>query len=311
MKRIDVITAGEILVEIMRKGTVVSFLEPGIFLGPYPSGAPGIFISAVSRISNKKIKTGIIGVSGNDDFGKLVIQRFKNDGVDVSCIRKTNITTGVAFIRYLPDGSRKFIFHSGAAGLLGPDDIKEHYFSSLKLLHITGSSLFISETSFQACKKALSLALKKKAIISFDPNIRKEMASFEKNIKKVNLFLKHTKILFTTEEEISILFGRKSKQSMIKELQKMGTEIIVIKKGDKGSEIYSGKEKISIPALKVKVVDPTGAGDTYAGAFVASLLQGKNLKICGEIASITASLKCTRQGPMSIPDYNEIKKYIS
>ncbi|MCM8805394.1 MAG: sugar kinase [Candidatus Omnitrophica bacterium] len=311
MKRIDVITAGEILVEIMRKGTVVSFLEPGIFLGPYPSGAPGIFISAVSRISNKKIKTGIIGVSGNDDFGKLVIQRFKNDGVDVSCIRKTNITTGVAFIRYLPDGSRKFIFHSGAAGLLGPDDIKEHYFSSLKLLHITGSSLFISETSFQACKKALSLALKKKAIISFDPNIRKEMASFEKNIKKVNLFLKHTKILFTTEEETSILFGRKSKESMIKELQKMGTEIIVIKKGDKGSEIYSGKEKISIPALKVKVVDPTGAGDTYAGAFVASLLQGKHLKICGEIASITASLKCTRQGPMSIPDYNEIKKYIS
>lgn len=54
MKKPEVITTGEILVEIMRKGTDASFLEPGIFLGPYPSGAPGIFISAVSRISQKK-----------------------------------------------------------------------------------------------------------------------------------------------------------------------------------------------------------------------------------------------------------------
>ncbi|MCX7705063.1 MAG: sugar kinase [bacterium] len=310
MKTPEVITCGEILVEIMRKGTKHTFLEPGIFLGPYPSGAPAIFISAVSRISQKKVKAGIVSVAGNDDFGKMVILRLKKDGVDTSCIRTTDTTTGTAFVRYLPDGSRKFIFHPGAAGLLNADDIKKDYFSCVKVFHITGSSIFISPLSFQACKKSLEIAVENRAIISFDPNIRKEMASFKENISKINIFLKHTKILFTTEEEISILFGKKSIKTIVDELYKNGVEIIVVKKGAKGSEIYHDDKKIDIAAIKVRVVDPTGAGDTYAGAFIACYCMGKKIEECGQIASITASLKCTRQGPMSIPEYKEVRKYL-
>ncbi|MGB9642589.1 MAG: carbohydrate kinase family protein [Candidatus Ratteibacteria bacterium] len=305
----EVITIGEILVEIMRKDTT-PFDEPGIFLGPYPSGAPAIFISAVSRISCKKVKTGIVGVLGNDDFGKLVVQRLKKDGVDTSCIRTCSTTTGVAFVRYLADGSRKFIFHPGAAGLIEPSDIKKSYFSKTKFFHITGSSLFISGSSFQACEKALEIAVDNKARVSFDPNIRKEMASFTSSIKKINLFLKHTKILFTTEEEMHILFEGKKISSIVKKLINDGIEIVVMKKGENGSEIYTDSSMIKIPALKVKLVDPTGAGDTYAGAFIACFCQGKNIEECGKIASITASLKCTHQGPMSIPEYQEIHKYL-
>lgn len=308
MKKPSVITTGEILVEIMRKGTDRSFLEPGIFLGPYPSGAPAIFISAVSRISGKKVSTGIISVCGKDDFGKTVVQRLKKDGVDTSCIYLTNTTTGTAFVRYLPDGSRKFIFHPGAAGLLEPSHIKNSYFSKVKVFHITGSSLFISQSSFDACKKAFEIALRNNAAISFDPNIRKEMASFKENISKIRLFLEHTKILFTTEEEVFILFGKKPIEKIIDTLRQSGIEIIVIKKGEKGSEIFSKEKTIKIPALKVKLVDPTGAGDTYAGAFIASYLSGRPLEECGKIASVTASLKCTKQGPMSIPEYEEVKK---
>lgn len=310
MKKPQVITTGEILVEIMRKGTQTSFLEPGIFLGPYPSGAPAIFISAVSRISRKKVSTGIVGVAGNDDFGKMVIQRLKKDGVDTSSVRITNVTTGTAFVRYLPDGNRRFIFHPGAAGLLSIEDIKESYFSGAKIFHITGSSLFISPSSFQACKKALEIAVKNKSFISFDPNIRKEMASFDENISRINLFLKYTKILFTTEDEIFILFGRKSINQIVEKLISSGIEIIVIKKGKEGSEIYWEGKKIKIPAIRVKVVDPTGAGDTYAGAFIANWCMGKNIEQCGKIATVTASLKCTHQGPMSIPEYKEVEKII-
>jgi len=310
MKKPEVITTGEILVEIMRKGTDASFLEPGIFLGPYPSGAPGIFISAVSRISQKKVSTGIISVCGKDDFGKLVLKRLKDDGVDTSCVRKTEITTGAAFVRYLPDGNRQFIFHPGAAGFLRPQDIRPEYFSKIKVFHITGSSIFISPSSFRACEKALGIAVKNNAIVSFDPNIRKEMVSFKQNIAKINTFLKHTKIFFTTEEEVFLLFGKKPINVIVENLLKSGVEIIVIKKGEKGSDIFSEKGKIEIPALNVKVIDPTGAGDTYAGAFIACYCLGKHISECGKIASITASLKCTRQGPMSIPEYKEIEKIL-
>jgi len=310
MKHPEVITTGELLVEIMRKGTETPFLESGIFLGPYPSGAPGIFISAVSRISRKKVSTGIVAVCGKDDFGKLTVQRLRNDNVDTSCIRITNATTGTAFVRYLPDGNRKFIFHSGAAGLLEPKDIRKSYFSKIKVFHITGSSLFISQSSFNACSKALEIAVKNNATISFDPNIRKEMASFKQNIAKINIFLKHTDILFTTEEEILLLFGNKPLNAIVEKLIKSNIEIVVIKKGEKGSEIFSKENVVKIPSLKVNVVDPTGAGDTYAGAFIACYCLGKDIPECGRIASITASLKCTKQGPMSIPEYKEVETYI-
>ncbi|HPP66310.1 MAG TPA: sugar kinase [bacterium] len=309
MKYPAVITVGELLVEIMRKGIDVSFLEPGIFLGPYPSGAPGIFISAVSRVSRARVSAGIVSVCGRDDFGRAVVGRLKKDKVDTCRVRQIKDATGVAFVRYLSDGNREFIFHIGAAGCIKPQDIKKNYFSKIRVLHITGSSLFTSQSCFSACKKALKIAIKNRATISFDPNIRKEMVLFSQNIAKINIFLKQAKILFTTEEEIFILFGNRPMHTIVEKLFDNGTEIIIVKKGEKGSEIFSNQGMIKIPPLRVDVVDPTGAGDTYAGAFIACYCMGNQIAECGKIAGIAASLKCTKQGPMSIPEYKDIEKY--
>ncbi len=312
MEKAEIITVGEALVEIMRRGKTISFEKTGVFLGPYPSGAPCIFISSAALIGKEKIKTGFIGVVGNDDFGKVILERLAWDGVDISSIKISNSFTGCAFIRYFPDGKRKFIFHPGAAATLNPDDIKEEYFEKVKTLHISGSSLFISKNSYSACEKALQIASKKKALISFDPNIRPEMAQFSKSMKKVKNFLKQAYFLFTTEEELSLL-TEESQFAYNKIIQKIfdyGVQVIIVKKGENGSEIITKQNKISIPALKVKVIDPTGAGDSYAGAFIASHLKGFTLKQCGKIASITASLKCTRRGPMSFPSYEEINKIL-
>ncbi len=309
MKNAEIITVGEGLVEIMRRGKTISFEKPGVFMGPYPSGAPCIFISAASIIGEKKIKTGFVGVVGNDDFGKVLLERLAWDGVDISGVRISDFFTGTAFIRYFPDGSRKFIFHSGAAADLNPGDVKEAYFENLKVLHISGSALFISKTSYSACEKSLGIKTKKKVLLSFDPNIRPEMAQFSESMKKVKTFLQKTHFLFTTEEELSLLAEESApvQKKTIHKIFDYGIKIIIIKKGSSGSEIVTKNKRFSIPALKVKVIDPTGAGDSYAGAFIAEYLKGSDIEKCGRIASITASLKCTRRGPMSIPSYEEVK----
>ncbi|MFA7516755.1 MAG: sugar kinase [Candidatus Ratteibacteria bacterium] len=306
----QVISLGEALVEIMRKDRHTSFTMPGSFVGPFPSGAPAIFISGVARLSNNALSTGFIGVTGNDDFSHILIQRLTEDRVDISHIRKSSLFTGTAFIRYLPDGSRKFIFHPGAAARIAPSDIQEEYFSKIALLHITGSSLFLSNSSCAACEKALDIALQKKAIISFDPNIRPEMALFSKNIGIVNRFLEKSDLLFATEEEMELLSNKKNVTEACKDLLAKGVSTVIIKKGKEGSEIITAAQSWKIPSLAVKVQDPTGAGDTYAAGFVAGFLQGKPLPQCGLLASYGASLKCTRQGPMSIPSLQEVEVYL-
>ncbi len=65
-------TMGELLVEIMRPQPGLGLYNPGPFLGPYPSGAPAIFIDTVARLGHP---AGMIGGVGEDDFGRGLIDR--------------------------------------------------------------------------------------------------------------------------------------------------------------------------------------------------------------------------------------------
>ena len=135
-KILDVITIGECLVEIMRDKRDVPHSVPGTYLGPYPSGAPAIFADACARLG---LKVGIIGAVGKDDFGKLLLDRLKGDGVDVSRMKVLeDNTTGVAFVTYFSSGSRQFIYHikHAAAGQIFPEDVDLDYVGGSRLLHL-------------------------------------------------------------------------------------------------------------------------------------------------------------------------------
>ena len=97
-----VITIGEILVEIMATEVGDGFLEPIPLVGPFPSGAPAIFIDQVAKLGQP---CGMIGCVGDDDFGRLNVERLRRDGADVSAIAvDPDRPTGSAFVRYRADG---------------------------------------------------------------------------------------------------------------------------------------------------------------------------------------------------------------
>ncbi len=115
----NIICLGELLVEIMRTEVDTPHGITGAsYKGPFPSGAPAIFIDSAARMSVPfNLSTGFIGTVGNDEFGEGILKKLKSDGVDISKIRIDNSkTTGIAFNQYNSDGSRKFIFAAGAAG---------------------------------------------------------------------------------------------------------------------------------------------------------------------------------------------------
>ena len=105
------ITIGEILVEIMGVTTGAGFREAQPLVGPFPSGAPAIFIDQVAKLGGS---CGIVSAVGDDDFGWLNIERLRADGVDISAIAVLpDMPTGSAFVRYRPDGARDFVFNIG------------------------------------------------------------------------------------------------------------------------------------------------------------------------------------------------------
>ena len=75
----QIISIGEILVEIMRPSAGQPLDQPGEFHGPFASGAPAIFAVAAARLG---LKTAFIGAVGQDAFGRLMRNRFAAEGVD-------------------------------------------------------------------------------------------------------------------------------------------------------------------------------------------------------------------------------------
>ena len=308
----EIISLGELLVEIMRPQKDIPHGKEGeIYKGPFPSGAPAIFIDSAARISKAfNISTGFIGVVGNDEFGYSIITKLKEDGVNISKIRiDKSKTTGIAFNQYNSDGSRKFIFAAGAAGGTSPDDIEEDYFNDIKALHIMGSSLSISKTSRDACYKAISAAKNKNpnVIISFDPNLRPEMLDLEKIIKISKPVLDNATILLPSGEEAEMLTGIKDPEKACKMLLHQGIKVIVLKESKEGCTIYSSEltDGVKLPGFKVEEIDPTGAGDSFGGAFIVGYLLGWELKLVGRLANAVGALKVTNFGPMADTTYED------
>jgi len=309
----DIISLGELLIEIMRTEIDIPHGTRGAtYRGPFPSGAPAIFIDSAARMGKIfHLTTGFVGVIGNDEFGNCIIKKLQKDNVDISQIRVTNeFTTGIAFNQYNSDGSRKFIFAKGAAGETSPEDIKENYFKNIKNVHIMGSALSISKKSRDACYKAINLAKKNNPdiIISFDPNLRPEMLDLEKILKISMPVLETTNILLPSGEEAEMLAETKGSKKACQKLLEMGPKVIVLKQGKEGCTIFTSDnlEGFKVEGFKVTERDPTGAGDSFGGAFIVGYLVGWDLKKIATFANAVGALKVESFGPMPDTLYEDV-----
>jgi len=293
-----IITIGEILVEVYAKEIGQSFLETGELVGPFPSGAPAIFIDQVARMGSN---CGIISKIGDDDFGKQVYNRLQADGVDVSQVLiSPDHTTGTAFVTYYHDGSRHFIFHfrHSASGYLQVQDINAGYFDDCEYFHIMGCSVLASDSLRDAILKSAELAKSKGIVISFDPNIRPELIRNEKDQEAIIKILNLTDILLVGVNELESIAESNDPEKIKKFLQDRKIKTTIVKKGSKGISILNNDMEINLAPITVKEVDPTGAGDCFDGAFISMLSEGSNILEAAKVANVAGALSVTKKGPM-------------
>jgi sugar/nucleoside kinase (ribokinase family) len=293
----EIWTMGEMLVEIMRPRAGMSLYAPGEFLGPFPSGAPAIFIDTVARLGQS---AGIIGGVGEDDFGRCLLERLHSDGVDISLVeRLPQRATAVAFVTYFEDGSRQFIFHIDGTPAVMARFSTEATIPVPRFFHVMGCSLMTNDAFRAEIFKAAEYFHTAGAKVSFDPNIRAELLGGRDLVEVVGPVLKRAAVLFPGEDELRLLSGDQDLAKSVDLLfQNPGLEIIVLKRGKKGARVFTRDEIVQTPAYTVQEVDPTGAGDCFDAGFLCGLLEGKSLQACGEIAAAAGALNAAAFGPM-------------
>ena len=291
-------TMGEILCEIMRPEVGMALDETGVFLGPYPSGAPANFIDTVARLGHK---AGIVGGIGNDDFGQCVLNRLQKSGVDCSqIITYDDGATGVAFVTYFADGSRKFLFHFPDTPATRPNAPNpEALGENVRYFHIMGCSLMAKQTFGQEILNLMRSLSARGTKITFDPNIRTELAKDENAYQIIKEVMAHSSIIFPGVEELLMVSGENTIEKAVRTcFEHPKLEIIALKEGGRGCTVYTRDEHISLGSFSVIEKDPTGAGDSFDAAFLCSLLEGKNLKDAATTASAAAALTVMAFGPM-------------
>lgn len=288
---------GEMIVEIMRAEVDVPLDRPGIFKGPYPSGAPAIFIDTVARLGHG---AGIIGGVGKDDFGKCLLERLKGDGVDCSQVLESEVcATGAAFVTYFGDGSRKFIYHMGNTPAAEAKMPVEEVLEGVKYFHVMGCSLAAKKEFGEEILKTMRLAKKAGAKISFDPNIRKELLKDGSSLEMVKEVLSNTSVFLPGIDELLMITDQDSVEDAVKKcFENEQLEILALKKGSKGCTVYTRKETMEMGVYPVEAVDATGAGDSFDGAFICGLLENKSMEEVLKMASAAGALNTAAFGPM-------------
>ncbi len=292
-----IMTLGEILVEIMATEVGQSFRTPGPLVGPFPSGAPAIFIDQVARLGQE---AAIIGCVGDDDFGWLNIERLRRDGVDTSAIAVLEeAVTGSAFVTYEETGDRRFIFNitNSASAHLSASHVTAERLEGCTHFHVMGSSLF-SPGLREAMARAIDIVKGQGGRVSFDPNIREELLGLPGMRDALLSILKRTDVYLPSGPELTLLVDAKTEEDAVAELLGLGVSEIVVKRGREGCTYQDSVRRLDVPALAVEETDPTGAGDCFAATYITCRHQGRPVEESLRYASASGARAVMSRGPM-------------
>jgi len=293
----SVLTIGEILVEIMATEKGDGFLEPINLIGPFPSGAPAIFIDQAAKFGQP---AAIIGCVGADDFGRVNLDRLRRDGVDVEGVRiDPEMATGSAFVRYRPDGSRAFVYNikHSAAGAISLDSAAKAVLNRGDHLHVMGTAL--SSPNIVEVILAAAEAIKARGgTISFDPNLRPEILNLPGLREACETLFRRCDLFLPSGAELYLFTKAKEEKATVREILDRGVRAIVHKRGADGASYYDSKARLTQAGFEVEEVDPTGAGDCFGATFVSCWLRNMPPAQCLAYAAASGALAVTRQGPM-------------
>ncbi|WP_323767334.1 sugar kinase [Marinovum sp.] len=305
----SIATVGEILVEFVSHTKGCALERIGPYSGPFPSGAPAIFLDQAARMG---AKTQMFGGVGDDGFGRAVLTRLRDDGIDTDGVSVVDgKSTGTAFVSYYEDGSRDFIFHlaNTAADTFTFDP------ASLKggsvMLHVSAASLGSAPLRAEIMK-AVRHVLETGGKICCDPNARPELMRDTAAKDALQEVVAQSHILMPSTSDLGFLYPDLDEEAAVEKMLQSSAEIVVVKRGAGGSTVIGNGERHDFTGHRVDEIDPTGAGDCFCGTFVSLVTLGASLEEAGRMANAAGALAVTRRGPMegnSTPE--DIKAFLS
>jgi len=287
----------------IKKPVVVGIGELLWDVFPDRKKAGGAPINFVYHATQMGAEGCAISAVGNDVFGTEIIMELEKNHI-CNYIEKVEHPTGSVLVE-LDNGSPTYTIIEGVAWDYLP--LTQQAIELVKEADAVcfGTLAQRSPVSHETITTLLNY-MKEDALRFFDINIRQHYYGkelIEASLEKANVFK-------LNDEELLLLrtmFNLEGSDDEIchRFIQKYDLRYLILTGGSQFSTIYSKEEKSTIATPKVTVADTVGAGDSFSGAFVYSILTGKSLKEAHQKAVEIAAFVCTQQGAW--PQFKDIK----
>ncbi len=248
------------------------------------------------------LNTHFVGKIGRDRFGQLAREDLEREKIDHYLVETDAHLTGSVAVFVDQTGERSMVSGHGADFYLIPSELPRNVITNASHLHLTAWSFF-TDPPRSAARIAAQVARQNDLTISFDP------ASFQMIQEMgVEQFLSWTKdlainIFFPNFEEGRVLTGFDEPEAIVRALANIYTDSLIILKLDaEGALVFDGKKTTEVPPATNNLVDATGAGDSFAGAFLAHYLTSKSPVDAAKFATEVAAWVIEHLGARPTPD---------
>ena len=274
---------------------------------PKPNGGAGVnalswqgggkVASGMTAAARLGAKCAILGAVGSDDYGRFCQKDFQRHGVDISNLlcREGETTSLSIVISDRETQGRSIVYRHGSAPPPRPEELDGEILNNCRwffISHVTGVAMYAVQKAKEAGAKIL---------VDADSYSSELM----EHIDLIDVFI-------GSEFCYNVLFHDQNYEENCEALCEKGPSTVIFTFGPQGCAGFSRDCRgFRLPAHPVPVVDTTGAGDVFHGAYLAGAVRGMSSMECARLATAAACIKCTRMGGRAgVPDWDAAQEFL-
>ncbi len=248
--------------------------------------------NTAAAIAALGVPVRLLGMLGRDDFGAKALETLRARGVDLSFVSYGQGPTPATVVLVRPNGDRMFLHRPGASeeAFASPVELSPEMTAGCGFFHLGNAFALphMRRNAAETLRRARAAGLSTAMDAGWDARNRW--------LDDLGPALPHTDLLFVNEEEALKLSGCADYASAAARLRALGAGAVAVKRGAAGCAVFDAGGRIDAPAYDVPVVDTTGAGDCFAGTFLAALARGLTHADAARVANAAGALNVQQIG---------------
>lgn len=264
-------------------------------------GFGGDTSNAAIAAARQGASVGYLTAIGADPFGESFMELWAEEGVDGGAVvRSQTAHTGLYFVRHGPDGHVFSYLRAGsAASRMTPEDIPAGLIESARIVHASGISQAISSSAADTIFAAMRVARAAGVTVSYDTNLRLRLWPLDRARAVIHAAASLADVLLPSLDDAMHLTGLADPDRIVDAYLGLGPKIVALTLGGRGVMVATADRREAIAAWPAKLVDATGAGDAFDGAFLAEYLRTRDPFAAARYANVAAALATEGYGAVA------------